>query len=285
MAWKSASLPSAVLAVIQEKDTERPYAGEYDQFEESGTYLCRQCGLALFRSESKFHSGCGWPSFDNEMAGSVKRERDADGHRVEILCSRCDAHLGHVFEGEGFTNSNTRHCVNSVSLDFVADKTVIDTNEVIVAGGCFWGIEGLFRQLPGVVKAESGYCGGRIENPSYEAVCRGNTGHYEAVRVVFDPKRVSLEAVLKFFFEIHDPTQPDGQGPDRGEQYLSVAFYYDAPQKSLIESLIKQLQAKGYHIATRVLPVSPFWRAEAYHQDYYGKTGKTPYCHRWEKKF
>lgn len=283
--WKSASLPSVMLAIIRDKGTERPYSGEYDEFGEHGTYLCRQCGLALFRSDSKFHSGCGWPSFDDEIEGAVKRKQDADGMRTEILCARCDAHLGHVFQGEGLTAKNLRHCVNSLSLDFVSDKDVIDTEEVIVAAGCFWGVEALFKKLPGVLKAEVGYSGGKREQPTYDQVCSGATGHYEAVRVVFDPTRVSLEDVLKYFFEIHDPTQPDGQGPDRGEQYVSVAFYYDDEQRTVIEKLIDLLEAKGMQIATRVLPVASFWRAEAYHQDYYGKNGKQPYCHRWEKRF
>lgn len=283
--WKSASLPATVLAVIKDKGTERPFSGEYDTFGESGTYLCRQCGLALFRSDAKFHSGCGWPSFDAEIPGAVLREQDRDGTRTEILCLRCHAHLGHVFAGEGFTEKNERHCVNSLSLDFVEDKNVIETEEVIVAGGCFWGVEALFRKLPGVVKAEVGYTGGHQDFPTYDQVCRGGTGHYEAVRVVFDPAIVPAEQVLTYFFEIHDPRQSDGQGPDRGEQYHSVAFYYDNRQHDIIRDRIAQLENKGYHIATKVMPVSVFWRAEGYHQNYYGKSGKQPYCHRFERRF
>src|SRR3990167_509616 len=109
---KKASLPEIIRAVVCEKGTERPFSGEYDNFGDSGTYLCRQCGLALFRSSTKFHSGCGWPSFDEEIREAVTRQRDADGRRTEILCSRCQAHLGHVFENEGYTKQNTRHCVN-----------------------------------------------------------------------------------------------------------------------------------------------------------------------------
>ncbi|MGD9591972.1 MAG: peptide-methionine (R)-S-oxide reductase, partial [Candidatus Berkiella sp.] len=103
MAYKSASLQPHVLRIVQDKGTEHPYSGEYDTHDAGGTYLCRQCGLALFRSESKFHSGCGWPSFDFNIPNTLKQEPDKDGHRTEILCIRCDAHLGHVFLGENHT--------------------------------------------------------------------------------------------------------------------------------------------------------------------------------------
>lgn len=285
MVIKTASLPDIVLAVVQEKGTERPFSGEYDNFDDAGTYLCRQCGLALFRAQTKFHSGCGWPSFDEEIADAVSRVPDQDGRRIEILCSRCHAHLGHVFEGEGFTNRNTRHCVNSLSLDFVRDLTVKDTEEAIVAAGCFWGVEYFLKTVPGVLKTEVGYTGGKKKNPTYQEVCSGGTGHYEAIRILFDPSKVSYEQIIKYFFEIHDPSQVNGQGPDIGPQYLSVIFYYDETQKAIAERVIKQLRDNSYQVATKLLPVSQFWRAEAYHQDYYLKTGKAPYCHRYEKKF
>lgn len=285
MVLKTASLPDIVLAVVQDKGTEKPFSGEYDQFGEKGTYLCRQCGLPLFRSQTKFHSGCGWPSFDEEIAGHVKSVADADGRRIEILCSRCKAHLGHVFKGEGFTGKNTRHCVNSLSLDFIPDLTVLDTEEAIYAAGCFWGVEYYLKQLPGVLKTEVGYQGGKKLNPTYQEVCEGNTGHYEAIRVIYDPSQITYEALTKTFFEIHDPTQTNGQGPDIGEQYLSVVFYYNDEQKKIALKLINELEQMGYRIATKVLPVSVFWRAEDYHQDYYTKTGKQPYCHRYQAKF
>lgn len=285
MILKTASLPDVILEVVQNKGTERPFSGEYDDFGDSGTYLCRQCGLALFRSQTKFHSGCGWPSFDEEIKGAVTQERDADGRRTEILCARCHAHLGHVFSGEQFTSKNTRHCVNSLSLDFVPNLDVLDTEEAIFAAGCFWGVESLFQKLPGVLKTQVGYSGGKIKNPTYQAICQGNTGHYEVIRVLYDPNQVSYEEIAKYFFEIHDPTQTDGQGPDRAQQYLSVAFYYNEAQKHILQKLIATLESKGYHIATKILPVSIFWPAEEYHQDYYTKNQKTPYCHRYEKRF
>lgn len=285
MLLKTASLTDVERAVIIDKATERPFSGKYDDFGDKGTYLCRQCGLALYRSNTKFHSGCGWASFDDQIPGAVKQEPDTDGRRIEILCTRCNAHLGHVFAGERFTQKNLRHCVNSLSLDFVPDLEVKDTEEAIFAAGCFWGVEHLFKKLPGVVLTEVGYSGGRIERPTYEDVCSRDTGHYEVIRVIYDTSKINFEKVAKYFFEIHDPTQKNGQGPDIGEQYLSVAFYYDAEQKKVLEALITELKAKKYDVVTKVLPVSVFWPAEKYHQDYYKKTGSQPYCHHYQKRF
>ncbi len=170
MLLKTASLPDNVLAVVKNKATETPFTGEYDDFGDTGTYLCRQCGLPLFRSKTKFHSGCGWPSFDDDIPGAVKQETDADGRRTEIVCSRCNAHLGHVFKGEGFTGKNVRHCVNSLSLDFVADLNVTDTEEAIYAAGCFWGVEHFLEKLPGVLKTQVGYTGGKMWNATFETL-------------------------------------------------------------------------------------------------------------------
>lgn len=285
MLVKTHSLLPDVIKIIRDKATEYPFTGEYDGLETAGTYLCRQCGLALFRSQTKFHSGCGWPSFDEEIKGTVAQHLDADGRRSEIVCARCHGHLGHVFHGENMTAKNTRHCVNSVSLDFVPDLTVIDTEEAIFAAGCFWGVEYLFKKLPGVLKTQVGYCGGSKSNPTYKEICHGDTGHFEAIRVVYDLKKLSFTDVAKYFFEIHDPTQADGQGPDLGDQYLSAIFCYDDNQKKISQDLIQQLKAKNINAVTRLLPVSTFWPAEEYHQDYYTKEHKAPYCHRYQKRF
>lgn len=285
MFLKTHSLPPHVCEVICNKATERPFWGEYNNFEEAGTYLCRQCGTALFRSQTKFHSGCGWPSFDSAIPGKIQEIPDQDHIRTEIVCAKCKAHLGHVFTGENYTPLNTRHCVNSLSLDFVPSPNVEETEEAIFAAGCFWGVEALFKKLPGVLKAEVGYTGGTKEYPTYEEVCQSNTGHYEAVRVIFDTTKLNFEKVAQYFFEIHDPTQQDGQGPDRGPQYESAIFFYNEQQKNISTSLIQQLSQKGVSIATHLLPATVFWVAESYHQNYYDKTKKNPYCHFYIKKF
>ncbi len=276
--------------VIIYKGTERPFSGKYYDFNEDGTYTCKRCGAPLYKSEDKFDAHCGWPSFDDEIPGAVKRIPDPDGIRTEIVCANCGAHLGHVFEGEGFTPKNVRHCVNSVSLDFVPKEKAAHTDApktatAIFAGGCFWGVEHYFDQEPGVISATSGYTGGHKEKPTYQEVCDHTTGHYEAVKVVYDPSKTSYEKLAKLFFEIHDPTQADGQGPDIGPQYRSAVFYANQEQKQIAEKLIRILKSKGYDVVTKVLPASTFWPAEDYHQDYYQKTGKQPYCHFRVKKF
>jgi len=285
MLKKIHSLTPAAYKVVVEKNTEVPFQGKYTDSHEKGSWLCRQCGLALFRSDAKFASGCGWPAFFESIGNAVLNKPDSDGVRTEIICARCSAHLGHVFLGEGFTKENTRYCVNSCSLDFVENLTVIDTEEIIVAAGCFWGVESLFKKLPGVLGTEVGYTGGHLMNPTYQDVCRGDTGHYEAIRVLYDPTKNDFKKMIEYFFEIHDFTQANGQGPDIGDQYQSVIFYYDESQKKIAQEIIQMLRDKAYQVATKLLPVSPFWPAEMYHQDYYVKTGKTPYCHVWRQVF
>lgn len=282
--WRS--LTPEETRVIVDKGTEAPFAGKYVKQMAAGIYTCRRCGAALYRSQDKFLSECGWPAFDDEIPGAVRRQPDADGERTEILCASCGGHLGHVFKGERLTPRNVRHCVNSISMDFVAEKDV-DQHFVraIFAGGCFWGIEYYLQQAQGVIQAVSGYTGGTVEHPTYRQVCEGNTGHVEAVEVMYDPKRTDYETLARLFFEIHDPTQKDGQGPDLGFQYHSVVFYRDEQQKATAEKLIKLLQEKGYDVVTRLEPVARFWPAEPYHQDYYFVKGKTPYCHAPVKRF
>ena len=271
--------------VILHKGTERPYSGEYINYKENGTYTCKQCGAELYRSNDKFDSHCGWPSFDDEIYGAVKRIPDADGMRTEIVCAKCGGHLGHVFMGEGFTTKNTRHCVNSISLNFIPETKMTKTDTAIFAGGCFWGVEYYMQKEPGVISTTVGYTGGTTANPTYEEVCAHKTGHIEAIEIAFDPEKTNYEKIAKLFFEIHDPTQVNGQGPDIGEQYVSVVFYKNEEQKEIAEKLINILKQKGYKVATRLVKVSTFWKAEDYHQDYYLNKGSLPYCHGYTKRF
>lgn len=269
--------------ILIDKGTERPGTGELLNNKKKGIYSCRNCGSDLYESNSKFESGCGWPSFDDEIEGRVKRTTDADGRRTEITCNNCGGHLGHVFLGEGFTEKNTRHCVNSLSLQF--SPADWKPKKAYFAGGCFWGVEHYLQQMPGVSTVVSGYSGGKVEKPTYKQVCYEDTGHLEVVEVTYNPYKVSFENLAKMFFEIHDPTQTNGQGPDKGSQYLSAIFYNDEAEKETSEKLIKLLEKKGYKVATKLIKFQKFWPAEEYHQDYYERKGTQPYCHGYTKRF
>lgn len=165
------------------------------------------------------------------------------------------------------------------------EETGMETAFAHFAGGCFWGLENLFEQKEGVISAISGYMGGTKENPTYREVCSGTTGHLESVEVEYDPEKVSYEELARHFFEIHDPTQANGQGPDIGGQYLSAVFYANDQEKATAERLIRTLKDGGYDVVTKVLPATRFWKAEDYHQDYYARNGHEPYCHVYKKRF
>jgi len=272
--------------VINNKGTEAPFTGKYTNTTSSGTYICKKCGEALYYSASKFKSDCGWPSFDDEIKGAVNRFPDPDGFRTEIECANCGAHLGHVFTGEHLTAKDIRHCVNSVSLDLVpAHLEPGRYGTAIFAGGCFWGVDYYMKKAPGVVAVISGYTGGHVANPTYKQVCTGLTGHAEAVKVFYDPRKTDYDKLLRLFLEIHDPTQVGGQGPDIGDQYRSEIFYLNDEQKKTADTDLSILREKGFNVATAVTKASEFYPAEDYHQDYYFKNGKLPYCHVYTKRF
>lgn len=295
-------------AIIVHKGTERPYSGRYVNNKADGIYVCRACGASLFAAGDKFDSRSGWPSFDDAVPGAVKQVPDKDGLRTEIVCVNCGAHLGHVFKGEGFTPKNVRHCVNSISMSFVPkgeplpvvsgirvapqeEKTAepavpksVGLSTAVFAGGCFWGVEHIFAKTPGVADAQSGYSGGTVPNPSYEQVCSGRTGHAEAVRVTYDPAVISYEQLARLFFELHDPTQLNRQGPDVGSQYRSVLFYNNDEEQQIADKLVRLLWDKGYDVVTEIVPAAPFYPAEAYHQDYIAKHPGWG-CHLPEKRF
>lgn len=268
--------------VIVHCGTEQPFSGELCNNFDGGVYRCRRCSSSLYLSDHKFPCSCGWPSFDDEIPGAVSRRPDPDGLRTEIVCERCQAHLGHVFEGEKLTAKSLRHCVNSISLEFLPYS---ELEKGLFAGGCFWGVQHLFRDLEGVLSSSCGYSGGSLDYPTYEQVCSGRTGHLETVELWFNPKEVSYEDVVRYFMEIHDPSQRGGQGPDIGDQYRSAIFVVDQIQRSKAEKVVEELKAKGLEVVTEIRDEAPFWVAEAFHQHYYVKTGAVPYCHRRISRF
>jgi peptide methionine sulfoxide reductase msrA/msrB len=275
--------------VILKKGTEAAFCGNLVDNHKEGTYVCRLCGLPLFSSDSKFNSGTGWPSFFQPVdPDHIRNLRDTSYgmERIEIECARCGAHLGHVFD-DGPKPTGLRYCLNSVSLvfyekgqDLPAESRPIKTETAYFAGGCFWGVEDRFQQVPGVLDAISGYMGGKTKNPTYEQVCTHTTGHAETVKVVYDPAKVTYQQLLAWFFKFHDPTQVDGQGPDLGDNYRSAIFAADAKQldeaKAFVEQQGKSERFKGRPIATQVVAPDksgPFYEAEEYHQDYHLKHG------------
>lgn len=270
--------------VIRDKGTERPFTGAYTDVFDEGVYACKQCGTHLYTSQHKFHSGCGWPAFDDEIPGAVTRIPDADGRRTEIVCTACNGHLGHVFAGEGFTPKNIRHCVNSVSLEFIP-ATTKPYDTAYFANGCFWGTQYWFDKTPGVIQTRVGYTGGNFENPTYKDVCTGTTGHAECIEVVYDTTKTDYKTLAKLFFNTHDPTQINRQGPDIGEQYRSEIFYTTEQQKQIANELFVELYKKGYDVATEITLFTKFYPAEEYHQQYYEKKQGTPYCHVFREKF
>ena len=169
-----------------------------------------------------------------------------------------------------------------MSIDF---KGTDSYKKAYFAAGCFWGVEYHFETLPGVVSAVSGYMGGHTENPTYEQICSKTTGHLEVVEVSYDPKIVNYETLVKLFFEIHDPEQPNGQGPDIGPQYLSAIFTSKKDEREVIKKLANELTNKGYNLATKLHEDTVFYKAEDYHQDYYQRRNQQPYCHAYTKRF
>jgi peptide methionine sulfoxide reductase msrA/msrB len=271
--------------IISKKHTEPPFSSEFEKFDGVGIYICKRCDAPLFASKDKFVSACGWPSFDEPALDSIKETLDADGTRTEILCARCSAHLGHLFLGELFTRKNKRYCVNSLSLRFIPAFTDQGYEKAYFAGGCFWGVEHLLSSLKVVIETKVGYMGGTVVDPTYEEVCSNLTHHAEVTQVVFDRDRLSYLDLTKYFLEIHDPTQLNQQGPDIGDQYRSEIFYLTDYQKEQALNLLETLRKKGYNIQTKVSMASMFYQAEDYHQNYYKKSFKQPYCHIYTKRF
>lgn len=306
--WKR-RLTKEQYAVARAKGTERPFCGGLLDNKEKGVYVCVCCGLPLFESSAKFHSGTGWPSFFQPIAPENVLERRDTSHgmvRTEIVCARCDAHLGHVFE-DGPPPTGRRHCLNGVALRFVkeaeraslaesaegtagapaagaapapAPSPAAQRAEAVFAGGCFWCVEAVFEEIDGVIDVVSGYAGGSAETANYKAVCTGTTGHAEAVKIVYDPAKVSYEQLLRVHFATHDPTTKDRQGADQGPQYRSAIFYATEEERAVARAFIDDLTAARAFpapIVTTLEPLVAFYPAEAYHQDYAACNPGQPY--------
>lgn len=261
--------------IIIHKGTERPFTGEYYQLKAQGTYLCRQCLTPLFHATQKFDSGCGWPSFDDDLPGEVLRIPDADGRRTEIVCRTCHGHLGHVFVGEQFTDKNTRHCVNSLSLRFVPEVIPPRYQRALLAMGCFWNSSFFWQNTPGVVATLVGYTGGHIPFPTYIQLANNQSEHAEVVQIDFVPEQISYAQILQRFFMHHNFNDASRQMEQKGK-HRSAIFYYTDAQRLIAEQTAQQLKTKGLSVLTQIAPVTAFYPAEERHQNYYTRQGKTP---------
>ena len=280
--WKK-SLTADRYKVMIACGTEPPWSGTLNDFWETGTYHCAACGALLFRSDAKYEHGTGWPSFfETAASGALAylEDRSAGMVRTEVRCAACGGHLGHVFD-DGPPPTGRHYCINSLALEFrkaspVASSSPSET--ATFAAGCFWGIEEKFAKLPGVRETVVGYTGGHTARPTYEEVCTDTTGHAEAVRVSYDPSRISYADLVRAFFTFHDPTQKNRQGPDVGTQYRSAIFVQNDEQRKQAEAVKAELEKSGKYrkpIATEIVSAGPFTPAEEYHQKYNQKNKRT----------
>lgn len=277
--WRETLTPEQY-RVLRERGTERAFTGKYFDHHGTGVYSCAGCGAELFRSNEKFDSGCGWPSFWNpaDSDSVVEREDNSLGmRRIEVVCAKCGGHLGHVFP-DGPDPTGLRYCINSVALNF--DEGHANSTETATLGmGCFWCTEAVFEQLDGVESVKVGYMGGSTKNPTYKEICSGDTGHAEVAQIEYDPAKISFGELLNLFWKVHDPTSLNRQGADVGTQYRSVIFYHSEEQKKAAEKAIAEVSKKyDKPIVTEVTPVEEFYEAEDYHQDYFENNRNAPYC-------
>ena len=291
-------------AVTQQCGTEPPFRNAYWDNHRPGIYVDVVSGEPLFSSQDKFDSGSGWPSFTAPIAGGALVEKTDESHgmtRVEVRSKAADSHLGHLFPDGPRDKGGNRYCINSASLRFIpfeelesagygrflplfqpATGATAKTETAILAGGCFWGMEEIIRKIPGVTKTTVGYSGGSVANPTYRAVCTGTTGHAEAVEVVFDPAKLSYEALLGYFFRMHDPTTLNRQHNDIGTQYRSAIFVTSDAQRATAERVKTALtEARKFNrpITTEITTAGKFYSAEDYHQQYLIKNPDGYNCH------
>ncbi len=265
--------------VLRKFDDETPFSGAFHKNHEAGIYRCAACDTPVFGSADKFDTNTGWPSFTKPLAAANIAIVQHGMLPQAIVCARCESFLGDLFD-DGPQPTGLRHCINSVSLRFVPANTPRSATAVF-AGGCFWGVDAVYKHTRGVLSVTSGYAGGAASTANYETVSDGASGHAESVRVTYDPSLVSYETLLKVFFLVaHDPTQLNRQGPDTGPQYRSSIFVVDAAQKVAAETAVANLEKMklfNRKIVTAVVPLDKFYPAEAYHQNYLALHPNEPY--------
>jgi peptide methionine sulfoxide reductase msrA/msrB len=274
--WRAVLSPEQY-HITRERGTERPFSSDMCSLFEPGLYACVCCDTLLFDASEKFESGTGWPSFTQpvkENAIAYHMDRTFGMVRIETTCNTCGAHLGHVFQ-DGPPPSGLRYCMNAAALKKISSGYETAT----FGGGCFWCTEAVFQQLRGVQRVESGYSGGSRENPSYEQVCTGATGHAEVVQVTFDPEEISYADLLRIHLSTHDPTTLNRQGGDHGTQYRSIILVHDPGQEKTAREIIAEMQPDfDDEIVTQIEPFRVFYKAEDYHQNYFNNNPAQPYC-------